>query len=72
MYVRMCVCVYVSMYIYIYILPTENKEIIIIKAFCPFRQNPLAGTSGFALTLVRPLMISPSNYCNRGSISTSL
>ena len=41
------------------------------KAFCPSRQNPLARTSGFALTPARPLMISPSNGCRGGSISTS-
>ena len=42
------------------------------KAFCPSRQNPLARTSGFALTPVKPLMISPSSGCSGGSISTSL
>ena len=41
------------------------------KAFCPCCQNPLAHTSGFALTPVRLLMISPSG-CNRGLIPTSL
>ena len=42
------------------------------KAFCPSRQNPLARTSGFALTPVRTLMISYSSGCNGGSLSASL
>ena len=42
------------------------------KAFSPSHQNPLARTSGFALTPLRPLMISTCNSCNGGSISISL
>ena len=42
------------------------------KVFCPYRQNPLACASGFSLTPVIPLIISPSNGCNGGWISTSL
>ena len=42
------------------------------KGILSFSPNPLACTSGFALTPVRPLMMSPSHGCNGGSISRLL
>ena len=54
-----------------------DSELVLViftskKAFWPSRQNRLARASSFALRPVWPYMISPSNGCNRGSISTSL
>ena len=53
----------------------DSKFVLVIliskKAFCPSCQYRRARTSGFALTPVRRLMISPSSGCNGGYISTS-
>ena len=53
----------------------DSKFVLVIltskKAFCPSCQYPRARASGFALTPVRWLMISPSSGCNGGYISIS-